>query len=316
MPNDLELRLYAAGFFDVMGQRNAFTNLKRAWQQQREQSHPTPELIHAMKMTVGQVLGVRSLFDNYLSAEDLNFSEPAANLPDEHLPLIADLKSTPLNSIPLSDAIVVFVPVATPKGIPSGVGIYRLLRAAAACMLTTLASKAAIRGAIDIDVGIQLGESDFYGPALGNAYQMESKEADWPRILISESVVEFLHAPNSNNSLADQISDRFRDLSRDLIFEDTDGRHALDYLGSGAQRGVTQVVDDDLDFDLIATNAYVFCQSMTQAANISEKIRRKYQHALAYFTSRLGTPSAERRKSAAAYREKLRTSAPKPHPTE
>jgi len=57
-----------------------------------------------------------------------------------------------------------------------------------------------IRGGVDIGLGIRLGESEVYGSALVKAYQLETEKAGYPRVLIGESLWQYLNYVENQNA--------------------------------------------------------------------------------------------------------------------
>lgn len=86
----------------------------------------------------------------------------------------------------------------------------------------TGASKILVRGAATI--GLFYSNDRFvYGPALIEAYSLETNESVYPRILISENLLEYLET-NRNKDMT------FDELYQGLLLKDEDGRYCIDGL--------------------------------------------------------------------------------------
>lgn len=73
--------------------------------------------------------------------------------------------------------------------------IYGAITACATTMLLGLAGRVAIRGAIEVGAGTDFFDGEIYEPVLANADQLESEEAQHPRILIGSGLQDlFLNA--------------------------------------------------------------------------------------------------------------------------
>ncbi|MBI2884776.1 MAG: hypothetical protein HY590_00740 [Candidatus Omnitrophica bacterium] len=113
-----------------------------------------------------------------------------------------------------------------------------------------------LRGSISLGVCAELGENDLYGQAVSRAHMLESKVADYPRIVIDETLLEYL-----NFCDAITASDQERKLIRHLtgsiragLIRDSDGRLILSYLGQkfkqmyGDQPSFQQAIQGAGDF--------------------------------------------------------------------
>lgn len=70
--------------------------------------------------------------------------------------------------------------------------VHRLLEESMTLWLITLALQHPMRGGIEFGIGLQWGENEVYGDALSEAYRLESKLAERPRILVGKRCVKFL----------------------------------------------------------------------------------------------------------------------------
>ena len=71
-------------------------------------------------------------------------------------------------------------------------GVYAALTSAASTFLTMLAGRQAIRGGIDVGVAVELRDKELYGPALARAYELESKTANYPRVVLGEELIRYI----------------------------------------------------------------------------------------------------------------------------
>ena len=137
-----------------------------------------------------------------------------------------------------ADTFVFYEPIVNKCGDLSVLGLERIIGACCWAMIMLLGDKVPIRGAITIGSGAELEDRHFYGPALEKAYNIEREIADYPRIVVSEEVCQFLDkTPQfSSNPEIDQITKRLaKKISRSLISQDIDGQFIVDYLGDGVK---------------------------------------------------------------------------------
>jgi hypothetical protein len=90
---------------------------------------------------------------------------------------------------------------------------------------------------LGLDIG-KPGDPEVYGPVLGNAYTLETKMAEYPRILVSNGLIEYL-ATMSRLSQTTPLGRLATSLAGDckrFITVDTDGKPMLDFLGEQMAR--------------------------------------------------------------------------------
>jgi hypothetical protein len=95
-----------------------------------------------------------------------------------------------------------------------------------------------LRGGIDIAAGAVLQPENFlYSPALTLAYDLESKQAKYPRTLIGERVQDFLRSVSTMSSvdIDSALASEMAAKIQELFFVDRDGKVALDFYGPVAR---------------------------------------------------------------------------------
>jgi len=130
-------------------------------------------------------------------------------------------------------------------------------------MLWSMALGIPMRGGVEIGHAVETAEGDVYGyPAL-RAYELEDKEARYPRVLVGENLWAHVQEWDITRcQLSGRLTDReltelgFSTWCRDFLCEDgADGRAMLDYLGKGVRDRA-----DDSDIDRVQ-DAYAFVRS-------------------------------------------------------
>ncbi len=115
-------------------------------------------------------------------------------------------------------------------------------------MVASLADKKPVRGAITVGAGGVLEDDSFYGPALAEAYQLENEVAQYPRVVVSNTVHQFVFDKRiySDDPEVDKAMQSLADQCQSLICKDADGHWIVDFLGSGSAklfRSIPQSVD-------------------------------------------------------------------------
>ena len=80
---------------------------------------------------------------------------------------------------------------------------------------------------------MKLSSTEVYGAALAQAFLLETQQADYPRVVCGDELLKFLsqmeHAVGSNEA---QYAARTVQSCKRFLFEDADGRFAVDFIGA------------------------------------------------------------------------------------
>lgn len=145
-----------------------------------------------------------------------------------------------------------------------------------------------VRGAITLGTAWELFPNCLFGPAIHEAYKLESEVAKYPRIVISKHFKEFiddmLHIARENGFPVDDMP-----LSCCMFYTDTDGIHALDYL-SQTMRNIATYHNDFENFKATVQAAfsevfhrYTQYKKMSHDQPEKSEIARRYFCMLNYF---------------------------------
>ena len=139
------------------------------------------------------------------------------------------LRSFPLDIVGFSDSIVISAPVS--GNIDPEMAALRLrvfLFNIAAMMLTCLANTIPLRAGIDVGDGLRgMFPREVYGPVTLNAYDLESKSAQYPRAVIGLGLMHYLDLLESQNS---RTRIAVRDCRALIRVDQTDGSRMLHVL--------------------------------------------------------------------------------------
>ena len=171
---------HVVAFIDHLGQRARL---------QRLESLPAPyetpcEVRAALRDGAGRIKLARDHFTQWFTA--LKAHPPTRDTSPLAYQRALALRSFPLDIVGFSDSIVISAPVS--GNIDPEIAALRLrvfLFSIAAMMLTCLANTIPLRAGIDVGDGLRgMFPREVYGPVTLNAYDLESKSAQYPRAVI------------------------------------------------------------------------------------------------------------------------------------
>ena len=227
--------LYVVGVFDVLGQKRSLYQLPGA------RTHGViqkDEVLNYLGDTVGRVLGVRTLFKNQFeqavqTTEHIARSCGATALQKEVL--------TPsIRYWGMSDSYVVAIPPPDDQEFSTVsrlIDVYRMLDVAAAVWLLAMSRDLPIRGGIELGFAIDVGEHEVYGHALAEAHRLESRVAQFPRVVVGEKLIFLLNSAVDKAALRDaqeaHMANNLAGLCWKCLRTDEDGQLEVDIAGGG-----------------------------------------------------------------------------------
>lgn len=275
---------YLVVFVDILGQ----TQLLRQMEGLPDKTDPNQmqEFEALLKKTVGTIKHFRDLFYSYFKGES-GYSSDLSELTPDQKEAYAELKqSNPLHTHMFSDFIALFLSLCDDKNKVPMNGVYSALTAAASTILMMLASGRAIRGGIDIGVGVEFEKGEVYGAAIARAYELESKIAIYPRIVLGDEIIRYIEFQQAlpEDDLFASMNKSLADICCELITIDDDGYPFLDYLGKGFKRFIATGLDSQ-----IVEMAYNFVVQESERYRISRHSKLAFRYTLLrdYFEHRM-----------------------------
>jgi len=236
MPEDeIHCGWYVTLLVDVLGQGEAISHL--AFLPQTEEQKTA--FFQAIKNSAGKVDLVRRLitqfFESFLHTP---LSIPTSELTDEQRVQCDILNDYRIGTQMFSDTVIAYSPLSTGAGRVSTKGVYAMVFAAASTLILCLSKEVALRGGIDVGVAMELHDNDLYGPALMTVDYLEKKVAQWPRIVVSKGLMQFLRQMMRTPcaDLVDQMNCKVAETCLSIIAPDVDGVAIIDYLGDAFRR--------------------------------------------------------------------------------
>lgn len=272
----LQLGHHLVAFLDVLGQRERFRELR-----QPKTPEESAQVAEVLRQTAGFVLDLRCTFDDQFQLFEAGLMHVREQTNAPIRPKFVGFSDSFVTSVPLHNRCDELVPITT---------VFSALAATATVMLTSLATKHALRGGIDVGLATQIAPQEIYGTALERAYVLESREAEYPRILIGDELGCYLEVALANFEMqttpaAKSIAAIVRKIMQ-LIAIDSDGRRILDYLGPVM---VEHAGPGSRTANGMVQPAYEFVVEEQERVNLAgnAKLAARYQTLRGYFEARL-----------------------------
>lgn len=131
------------------------------------------------------------------------------------------------------DSVVVYVPCED-RDTPF-VGAYAVLLSSAYTVLGAMVAGRFIPVRCGVELGVatdDLFRGELYGPVLAEVHCLESQKADFPRVVVGERLVHRLRSKLTEEPSSGDIGRRAASWCLELLAEDGEGSHFVDYLGS------------------------------------------------------------------------------------
>ncbi len=134
---------------------------------------------------------------------------------------------------------------------------------------------------------MDIEEGEIYGPALARAYNLESRIAQYPRIVIGEELIRYLQmiamiAEHQEPTGEEKAHAEFAAKSMGLLAVDDDGRTFLDWLGSDIRNAFQQ--DTGL---VLRAYDFIIQESIKHKGDRNSKLGFRYTLLRNYIESRL-----------------------------
>jgi hypothetical protein len=276
----LDIGNYCVSFIDLLGQRLEYENegLLPKFKSNEEKER----FIGKFQNTIGRIDALqrssKRLLDAVLSYKSLGREK----LQQELKSIYDEMKEVRLKQQRWSDGLVYFVSLMEGDVKCPMAGVYTLLGATGSLCFTGLAVKIPLRGAIDIAWATELHEGELYGAAVAKAYELESKVAHYPRIVVGPRVVDYLltNIKNPDSDIYSECNRAFAKLCYDMLARDCDGYHFVHYLGEGFYKTISK----ELHLELYQNSmTFILEQCRKWGDERNTKLSLRYNHLLSYF---------------------------------
>lgn len=267
MEKNEKLGFYVCSLIDILGQKEKLIQLNGLALKKDEK-----KIVSIFRQTYGSIKKFRQHADDSISF--VNQVKKKHNIK-------SNLTSNPVKIKSFSDLVTSYVLLSTEKHKLQFEGIYFLFLSNCEVFLKMLADGIALRGGVDIGMGIETDEKELYGEALSKAYYLESNVAKSIRMVIGQELYDYIdNAANQEIELSENIFNtniRYAKLCKTLIKQDTDGQYILDYLSDEFKQMST--------FNHYSQNAKKFLDDTYKQlrVNYQYEVAKKYYQAIKYF---------------------------------
>jgi hypothetical protein len=236
--NGLILQYYAVFYLDILNQREKIKEISEIPKTEEEKKLA----LEKMRGSYGLIIQIRDAINSLISM----LNQRSVETPKEYHGMIGEIEGNPLRVHRIGDAFAIYFPLGSEKGKIAIFGVNKLMMAAAGIHLMSLSIGVPVRGSIAIGLCMEIGENELYGPALVRAYDIEQRDAEWMRVVVDPSVVEFINDYNLSDkgmipkTVPDKIGSYLHDSCVEFIEIDHDGRYILDFLQPESLRNIPE----------------------------------------------------------------------------
>jgi hypothetical protein len=181
---------FAVALIDIMKQKERLREITGL----PDDKEKYDSFIAASKKSFGVVRGVRSTFDAFLSSYTGHTPQHTNKLTQDQVSLLGRMLKTEIRKQQFSDTIILYASLAETGDLIPINGVLGLFLALSATLIMTMSIGEIFRGGIDVGIGSSdcFGTEELYGPVLYQVYELESKKAQYPRILIGDSMRKYI----------------------------------------------------------------------------------------------------------------------------
>jgi hypothetical protein len=285
--NDYQDKKYVGwhviAFLDLLGQQSKLRQLNAL--PNSENQKEIDEFKQKIDEISKPILALRKFFKVCIEAS-IDLGIGYTELTAQNQEFRRQFRSTPIYHRPFSDSIVLDVPLRNDIGNFPCRAIYIVLISTALTFLSCMSFGWVIRGGIEVGLAMDIDKDEVYGPALAWAYSLESRVANYPRIVVGESLTRYLQdiASLSPSTKEVMLNSSLAVKALNILKVDDDGNTFLDYLAEDVRNVMilpeqTHVVQKAYDF--------VIQESNRHKEEKNTKLGFRYSLLRNYFESRL-----------------------------
>ena len=210
---------YVLAFLDILGQQDKLKQITRMPETEKDIN----EFYRLISDTYGHVDSLKTMYFRLM-----------AEIYHENSPSIVSKIRPEIKSQRFSDSLLIFHNVFKSSDKIPIIGIYYLIATCGMLMLSSLAEEYSIRGGIELGIGMEPEDNYFYGPVLSEAYNIESCEAIYPRIVIGNKLYDYIVSQKDiKNDLNQEIYTTMANRTLELIKNDNfDNKNIVHFLSN------------------------------------------------------------------------------------
>ena len=227
----IELCYWVVAFIDLLGQGDKMREVSRLIDSENDD-----EAVEKMEEIYHDHEGFNRIFHEALISNQESIPEPSLPLPpnvskEEYQAVF----KRNLKMQVFSDSIMFYLPLVENGDNQPLYGINTLLFALGIQMLSFLSGERPFRCGVEVGFGLEMEEGKLIGPPVQNAYELESKRAQYPRIVVGDRLVEYLKnieqvGLQNGTDVQNQMAKALARISNSWLGTDIDGETILHYL--------------------------------------------------------------------------------------
>jgi hypothetical protein len=228
--SDGQIGNFCVAFIDLLGQRRAMHGQTIITPKNKDQVE------RAAKSIIQPILSLHDRAETLLEKSNSAPNSPIrATLDGDELEKWDRASYANIKWQRWSDGIVYYSSIGDSKLVCKAGPAHQMIGFAGALCLMCLGAKMPLRGAIEIGWASEIykDKDEIYGPAVANAYLLESEVAKYPRMVVGGELLKFLEVAANSEEL-DSFSTESKvlaNLALTYLAKDLDGRYIVNYLG-------------------------------------------------------------------------------------
>lgn len=236
--NPVHFYNYAVGFVDLLGQQDEYRDQNLL----PDFDSPQAEEAFGRKVwnTIGAIDSLQKDCRTFLDAALRHKSPDRERLPEELQVIFDQMRISALKTQMWSDGVVYFSSLGdTDVKVPAN-ALFNMIAALGSLCFVGLTKKHPMRGGLEVAWGVELEPGNLYGCAVAKAYELESKIAQYPRIVVGPYYMQCLrtYSRNTGEDVFAMLNKTFADTCLSMLIQDVDGRDIVHYLGDAYQRHI------------------------------------------------------------------------------
>lgn len=278
----VEVENYIAAYIDLLGQKEQIRCFKQISEVRDEVNEL--QITKMINDTYGAIRRLRNdwlYFFNSLRENRIEF-----NLPPKKQLELKELRKVNIKEQWLSDCIVGYHSLDRNNIKVKMNGIFTMIAACGYLCILGLISGEPVRGGVEIGWGVEMKEGELYGSAILNAHYLEKRKAQYPRVVIGDSLFQYINRVKYSEpkDTYDGFNIKLANLCSEMLIKDFDDCIIIDYLGEGFKKSVAGTLTQ-----IEIKAAYTFVRgclvSYREQKNI--KLASRYKTLCDYFESKL-----------------------------
>ncbi len=271
----LEYSNYLVSFVDILGQQDELAHIKNEIFGFANAIENSAQIKSTFAKTYEPIRLLRKIFQNeyyrYISDDKIQKTNP-------------ELDFNTLQTSVFSDFVMNYISLRNTDKVLPLQGVYFMIMSTGIIFLKMLAKGIKIRGGIDLGISMEIDQNELYGAGLLNTYNLESKVAKYPRIVIGDNLIKYLEYCKSikPENEYDQLNQEFAKRCLRVIVADIDGQYIIDYLGESFKKyygdDLSSTIDKAYEETVKEYNAHIGRNS---------KLAFRYNNLRGYFEDRL-----------------------------